>query len=61
MILMSEFLKNEATGQLALEIEELLRRVDALPTLDLRPESEILGYGDDAPKTRITDRFSTTS
>ena len=28
------------TGQL----EDLLRRVDALPTLDSRPEDEILGY-----------------
>ncbi len=26
------------------QIEELLRRVDALPTLDSRPEDEILGY-----------------
>ncbi len=31
------------TGQ----IEDLLRRVDALPTLDSRPEDEILGYGED--------------
>jgi antitoxin VapB len=31
------------TGQ----IEDLLRRVDALPTLDSRPEEEILGYGED--------------
>jgi antitoxin VapB len=28
------------TGQ----IEDLLRRVDSLPTLDSRPEDEILGY-----------------
>jgi len=28
------------TGQL----DELLRRVDTLPTLDARPEDEILGY-----------------
>jgi antitoxin VapB len=28
------------TGQ----IEDLLRRVDALPTLDSRPDDEILGY-----------------
>ena len=26
------------------QIEELLRRVDSLPTLDSRPEDEILGY-----------------
>ena len=31
------------TGQ----IEDLLRRVDALPNLDPRPENEILGYGED--------------
>ncbi len=31
------------TGQ----IEDLLRRVDALPTLDSRPEDEILGYSED--------------
>jgi hypothetical protein len=29
------------------QIEDLLRRVDALPNLDSRPESEILGYGED--------------
>lgn len=32
---------------LAKEIEDLLRRVDALPTIDSRPEDEILGYDDD--------------
>lgn len=26
------------------KLEEILRRVDALPTLDARPEDEILGY-----------------
>ena len=31
------------TGQ----IDDLLRRVDALPALDSRPEDEILGYGED--------------
>jgi antitoxin VapB len=31
------------TGQ----IEDLLRRVDALPSLDSRPENEILGYEED--------------
>jgi antitoxin VapB len=35
--------RNVLTGQ----IEDLLRRVDALPTLDSRPENEILGYGED--------------
>jgi len=39
--------KNAAADQLASEIEDLLRRVDALPTLDSRPEGEILGYGED--------------
>jgi antitoxin VapB len=29
---------------LASQVEDLLRRVDALPTLDSRPEDEILGY-----------------
>lgn len=29
---------------LSAQIEDLLRRVDALPTLDSRPEDEILGY-----------------
>ncbi len=29
---------------LAGQVEDLLRRVDALPALDLRPEDEILGY-----------------
>jgi hypothetical protein len=33
-----------AGDRLALEINEILRRVDALPTLDGRPEDEILGY-----------------
>jgi len=26
------------------QVDDLLRRVDALPTLDSRPEDEILGY-----------------
>ena len=29
---------------LAGQIDDLLRRVDALPTLDSRPDDEILGY-----------------
>jgi antitoxin VapB len=29
---------------MAEKIEDILRRVDALPTLDTRPEDEILGY-----------------
>jgi antitoxin VapB len=31
-------------GILSGQIEELLRRVDSLPTLDSRPDDEILGY-----------------
>ena len=34
---------NVLTGQ----IDEIMRRVDALPTLDSRPENEILGYDED--------------
>jgi antitoxin VapB len=34
-------------GLLASQIEELLRRVDALPILDSRSEDEILGYDKD--------------
>jgi hypothetical protein len=30
--------------QLCKEIYELLHRVDSLPTIDLQPEGEILGY-----------------
>jgi hypothetical protein len=37
----------DATKQLAGEIQDLLKRVDALPALDTRPEGEILGYGED--------------
>jgi hypothetical protein len=55
---MSELIKNAAAERLARQvageigepvgqIEDLLRRVDALPSLDARPESEILGYGED--------------
>jgi hypothetical protein len=39
--------KSDTTEPLASEIEDLLRRVDALPTLDSRSEDEILGYGKD--------------
>jgi hypothetical protein len=37
---------NPRTG-LHAELDELLRRVDALPTLDTRSAEEILGYNDD--------------
>jgi hypothetical protein len=46
-IIMSESAENEANEQLAREIDDLLRRVGALPTVDPRPEDEVLGYGDD--------------
>jgi hypothetical protein len=39
--------RDNATEQLASEIEDLLWRVDALPVLDASPEREILGYGED--------------
>jgi hypothetical protein len=48
-VVMSETAQNEANEKLAREIDDLLRRVDALPTVDPRPEAEILGYGDGAP------------
>jgi len=32
------------SGVLAGQIEDLLRRVDAMPTIDSRQEDEILGY-----------------
>lgn len=32
---------------LSSQLEDLLRRVDGLPTLDARSEDEILGYGED--------------
>lgn len=38
--------KNTATERPANEIEDLLRRVDALPSLDTKPEDEVL-YGVD--------------
>jgi antitoxin VapB len=43
-----ERLKRRRKGHiLSGQIEDLLRRVDALPQLDSRPEEEILGYGED--------------
>jgi antitoxin VapB len=42
-----ERLKRRRKGHiLSGQLEDLLRRVDALPTLDTRPENEILGYDD---------------
>jgi len=38
--------KRQDPAHLFQDIQELLERVDALPTRDLRPESEILGYDD---------------
>jgi antitoxin VapB len=41
-------LKNEArTLVLTGQLDDILRRVDAMPILDTRPEDEILGYDDD--------------
>lgn len=43
-----ERLKRRRKGHiLTAQIEDLLRRVDALPNLDSRPENEILGYDED--------------
>ncbi len=43
-----ERLKRQRKGHvLRGQIEDLLRRVDALPTRDSRAEDEILGYGKD--------------
>jgi hypothetical protein len=46
-VVVSENTKNEASEHLAREIDKSLRRLDALATLDLRPEDEILSYGED--------------
>lgn len=36
---------------LPVQLEDVLRRVDALPTIDSRPEDEILGYDENgAPR-----------
>jgi antitoxin VapB len=38
-------LKQRPQGRIMIEkLEDILHRVDALPTLDTRPEDEILGY-----------------
>jgi len=43
-----ERLKRRRKGNILVgQIEDLLRRVDALPSLDSRSESEILGYDKD--------------
>ena len=43
-----ERLRRQRRGHiLSGQIEDLLRRVDALPVHDSRPESEILGYDED--------------
>jgi antitoxin VapB len=40
-----ERLKGNRRGRvLAAQVDDLLRRVDALPNLDSRPDDEILGY-----------------
>jgi len=41
-------LKNQRRTQvLTSQLDDILRRVDAMPILDSRPEDEILGYDDD--------------
>jgi antitoxin VapB len=41
-------LKNQRRTQaLTSQLDDILRRVDAMPTLDTRPEDEILDYDDD--------------
>jgi antitoxin VapB len=43
-----ERLKRQRKGHILTgQIQDLLRRVDALPSLDSRPEGEILGYDKD--------------
>jgi len=43
-----ERLKRRRKGRiLSGQIEDMLRRVDALPSLESRSENEILGYGED--------------
>jgi antitoxin VapB len=43
-----ERLKRHRKGHIVTaQIEDLLRRVDALPNQDSRPEDEILGYSED--------------
>ncbi len=40
-----ERLSQRRRGRIMTEkLEDILRRIDALPTLDTRPEDEILGY-----------------
>ncbi len=47
-----ERLQTRRRGRIrAVQAEELLRRVDALPVLDSRPEEEILGYDRDGIPT----------
>jgi antitoxin VapB len=42
-----ERLKRRHHGHIITEkLDDILRRVDSLPTLDTRPEAEILGYDD---------------
>jgi hypothetical protein len=42
---------NPSPDSLAAELDELLRRVDALPTLDTRSADEIVGYDDHGTPT----------
>ena len=40
--------RKDATAFQLKEIEDILRRVDAMPLLDTRSEDSILGYGEQA-------------
>jgi antitoxin VapB len=41
-------LKNQRrTHSVTTQLDDILRRVDAMPDLNTRPEDEILGYNDD--------------
>jgi hypothetical protein len=47
----SDITNNDPVGppetSTAAPVEDLLQRIDALPTVDSRPEHEILGYDDE--------------
>ena len=50
-----ERLKRRRKGHIvAGQIEDLLRRVDALPNQDSRPEDEILGYDEDGIPRQVS-------
>jgi antitoxin VapB len=45
---------NANADSLVAELDELLRRVDALPTLDTRSADEILGYDENGIPTKAS-------